>query len=347
MTERPAADGTVAAAILRALRAAGATTVFGLPGTHNMAFWAAPGGRVDAPAGQRAARTNSRLRRRRLARASGRLGAALVTTGPGAANTLAAFGEAAMSGSPVVLIASEVPLAVAETGVKKTLHQSKDQAGMFRSLAKASFTPRSAPSGRDDLTAAIETALAPPQGPVYVDIPADILTGPAAGHPAPKLAPRLVDEDALEKAAVLVNAARYPAIWAGGGVIEAGATGLLSDLAAHLQAPVITTFSSRGALGPADPSNVVFPPHEPEVEDLLAGADLLLAFGTDFDGMMTKNGALRLPAEHRRYQCRPEPDELRLRRGDARRGRRRGRHRKPVADDKKTRRGAHRRLARR
>jgi thiamine pyrophosphate-dependent acetolactate synthase large subunit-like protein len=296
VTQRPAADVTVAAAVLRALRAAGATTVFGLPGTHNMAFWAAPGG------GSMPRLVNVRHEQTAVyaadgwARASGRLGAALVTTGPGAANTLAAFGEAAMSGSPVVLVASEVPVAVAEAGIKKTLHRSKDQAGMFRPLAKASFTPRSAPAVGTDLTAAIETALAPPQGPVYMDIPADILTGPSAGHPAPKLPPRLVDEDALEEAAVVVNAAHYPAIWAGGGVIEAGATALLSDLAAHLQAPVITTFSSRGALGPADPSNIVFPPHEPEVEDLLAGADLLLAFGTDFDGMMTKNGTLRLPA---------------------------------------------------
>ena len=44
MTQRPGAEATVAAAVLRALRAAGATTVFGLPGTHNMAFWAVPGG---------------------------------------------------------------------------------------------------------------------------------------------------------------------------------------------------------------------------------------------------------------------------------------------------------------
>jgi thiamine pyrophosphate-dependent acetolactate synthase large subunit-like protein len=295
VTQGPGADATVAASVLRALCSAGATTVFGLPGTHNMAFWAVPTG------GSTPRLVNVRHEQTAVyaadgwARASGRLGAALVTTGPGAANTLAAFGEAAMSGSPVVLIASEVPVGVAGTGVKKTLHQSKDQAGMFRSLAKASFTPRSAPAVGTDLTAAIETALAPPQGPVYVDIPADILRAPAAGHAAPKLATRLVDEDALEKAAELVDAASYPAIWAGGGVVEAAATGLLSDLAGHLQAPVITTFSSRGALGPADPSNVVFPPHEPEVEDLLASADLLLAFGTDFDGMMTKNGALRLP----------------------------------------------------
>jgi thiamine pyrophosphate-dependent acetolactate synthase large subunit-like protein len=296
LTDRPFPGATVASTVLHALGAAGAGTVFGLPGTHNMAFWGAAG---DGPLPRV---VNVRHEQTAVyaadgwARASGRLGAALVTTGPGAANTLAAFGEAAMSGSPVVLVASEVPVKVVEAGMKRTLHQSSDQAAMFRSLGKASFTPRSAEAVAADVAMAIETALAPPQGPVYVDIPADVLRGPAATRvPAPKLAPRQVDEDALEIAAGLIDAARCPAIWAGGGVVEAAATELLSALASHLQAPVITTFSSRGALGPADPSNVVLPPHEPEVEDLLAEADLLLALGTDFDGMMTKNATLRLP----------------------------------------------------
>ena len=118
---------------------------------------------------------------------------------------------------------------------------------------------------------------------------------PAAEVWPTELPSRSVDEAALEAASELIDGAGSVAIWVGGGVIEAGATGLLSSLAAHLQAPVITTFSSRGALSPTDPSNVVLPPHEPEVEDLLSSADVLLAIGTDFDGMMTKNATLRLP----------------------------------------------------
>jgi acetolactate synthase-1/2/3 large subunit len=286
----------VAGTVLRALEAAGAGTVFGLPGTHNMAFWETDG------KGPWPRVVNVRHEQTAVyaadgwARASGRLGAALVTTGPGAANALAAFGEAAMSGSPVVLVASEVPAHVVDAGMKRTLHQSRDQASMFRSLGKATFTPRSAEAVGTDMAMAIETALAPPQGPVYLDIPADILRGPAANPVPPwKSAPRSVDDAALEEAAGLVDAARDPVIWAGGGVIQAGATEQLSSLAAHLQAPVITTFSSRGALSPEDPSNVVLPPHEPEVEGLLARADLLLALGTDFDGTMTKNATLRLP----------------------------------------------------
>jgi thiamine pyrophosphate-dependent acetolactate synthase large subunit-like protein len=290
------AGPTVAGTVLHALSAAGAETVFGLPGTHNLAFWRVPGGQ-SAPR-----LVNVRHEQTAVyaadgwARASGRLGAAVVTTGPGAANTLAAFGEAAMSGSPVLLVASEVPLSVIEAGMRRTLHQSKDQAAMFAPLAKAIFTPRAAQTVAEDLADALTVALTPPQGPVYLDIPADILRGPAlADVPPPQVPDRTVDEEALGEAAALVDSATSVAIWVGGGVIEAGAQDLVSSLASHLQAPVIATFGSRGVLAPSDPGNVVFPPHEPEVEELLASAGLLLAFGTDLDAMMTKNATLRLP----------------------------------------------------
>jgi thiamine pyrophosphate-dependent acetolactate synthase large subunit-like protein len=296
VTQRPSAGVTVASTVLSALGAAGAGTVFGLPGTHNMAFWQTAG---DGPWPRL---VNVRHEQTAVysadgwARTSGRLGAALVTTGPGAANTMAAFGEAAMSGSPLVLVASEVPTSVVDAGLRHTLHQSKDQAGMFAPLAKATFTPRTAQAVADNLAEAITTALTPPSGPVYLDIPADILRGPAASEVT--LAPlpaRCVDQEKLKEVAELVNSARSVAIWVGGGAIESGAEEVLSALAAHLQAPVITSSSSRGALGPTDPSNVLLPPHEPEVEELLAGADVLIAFGTDFDGTMTKNATLRLP----------------------------------------------------
>jgi thiamine pyrophosphate-dependent acetolactate synthase large subunit-like protein len=297
VTQRPGEGVTVAATVLRAIGAAGASTVFGLPGTHNMAFWQTDG---DGP---RPRLVNVRHEQTAVyaadgwARASGRLGAALVTTGPGAANTMAAFGEAAMSGSPLVLVASEVPTEVVDRGFRHTLHQSRNQAGMFAPLAKATFTPRSARAVADDLAKAISTALTPPSGPVYLDIPADVLRGPAAAEVTlTPLPTRSVDEEKLKEAADLVNSARSVAIWAGGGVVGSGAEEALSALAAHLQAPVITSFGARGALGPTDPSNVLLPPHEPEVEKLLAQADVLLAFGTDFDGTMTKNATLRLPA---------------------------------------------------
>ena len=104
---------TTAGAVLDLLAAAGVTTVHGLPGVHNLAFWAAAG--EPGPDGSRRPRLvvvrheqTTVYAADGLARATGGLGVALTTTGPGAANALAAFGEAAASGSPVVLVASEV-----------------------------------------------------------------------------------------------------------------------------------------------------------------------------------------------------------------------------------------------
>src|ERR1019366_7813367 len=94
-------------------------------------------------------------------------------------------------------------------------------------------------------------------------------------------------------------------IWAGGGVVDAGATDDLAELAAHLGAPVVTTVAPRGGVGFNPPSNVGLPPHEPEVEGLLASAELLLAIGSDFDAMMTKNRALQLPQIGRAHVSTP------------------------------------------
>ena len=72
-----------------------------------------------------------------LARATGGLGVALTTTGPGAANAVGAFGEAAVSGSPVLLIASEISTRLARPGqLRGVLHESRDQAALFEPLPR-------------------------------------------------------------------------------------------------------------------------------------------------------------------------------------------------------------------
>ncbi len=152
----------MAATLLDALGEAGAHTVFGLPGTHNLAFWrpmegAPPVRLVNVRHEQTAVYAADGW-----ARASGSLGAAVVTTGPGAANTLAAFGEAAMCGSPIVLVASEVPRYLTDAHMQRTLHQSSNQASMFGSLAKATFSPRSPGDVARDTSAAITLALTSP-----------------------------------------------------------------------------------------------------------------------------------------------------------------------------------------
>jgi acetolactate synthase-1/2/3 large subunit len=299
---------SVAEAVLRMVRASGVDTVFGLPGVHNLAFWRCEGPDVPRIVGVRHEQTTV-YAADGMARATGGLGVALTTTGPGAANAAGAFGEAAASNSPVLLIASEISTATARPGVMRgALHESPDQAGIFLPLAKAVFRPRTAQAAVREAAAAIETALAFPRGPVYIDIPVDVLDAPAS--PAEVAPPHRREPDPAQvaAAAALVADCADVVIWAGGGVVQSGAEAELVRLAERLRAPVVTTFAARGAIPHAHPLAVGLPAHEPEVAALIGCADLLLAVGTDFDGPDTRNWSMPTAGALLNINC--SPDEV-------------------------------------
>lgn len=290
---------TVADDVLAVLRAAGAGTVFGLPGVHNLAFFGpGPGSPLVVRHEQAATFAADGWARR-----TGRLGAAVVTTGPGATNALTGFGEAAAAGSPVVLVASEIPQRLRRTGrLRGVLHESRDQAAVFAPLAKAVFTPRTAAEAARAIRDAVALAVAAPRGPVYVDVPADLLAAPAdaPGAPAPPVtgtprstvpppdgdAPPGPDGPVAEVATAL--GAGTTVVWAGPGAVDAA--GSVTALARHLGAPLITSFGARGLDGA-----LAAPPHEPEVAELVGSADVLLAAGGGLDGMNTRNWVMPRP----------------------------------------------------
>ncbi len=292
--------GTTAAAVLDLLADFGVTTVFGLPGVHNLAFWDAAGPGHPRVVGVRHEQTTV-YAADGLARATGGLGVALTTTGPGAANALAAFGEAAASGSPVVVIAADVPTTLRRPGVVRgLLHESADQGALFAPLAKAVYRAESPLAAVEAVARAVGTAMAHPRGPVYVGIPTDVLSAPLTGVgrgiprarvPAP-VAARPVDVDA---ALALIAGSSRPVVWAGGGVVQSDAAEALAAFAARLGAPVVTSYAGRGVLAPDHPLLVGAPVHEPLVAQLVASADLMIAIGTAFDGMNTRNWSMSMP----------------------------------------------------
>src|SRR5919198_6559879 len=114
---------------------------FGLPGVHNLALWEALRASPIRLVGVRHEQTAA-YAADGYARATGRLGVALVTTGPGAANTLGAVGEAWASRSPVLVVATDIPTALRQRGVHRgVLHECVDQPGMFAPVTKRQFTP--------------------------------------------------------------------------------------------------------------------------------------------------------------------------------------------------------------
>ena len=137
--EDPTRMVTGAQGVVSALESLGVEVVFGLPGVHNLALWRELRASDIRLVGVRHEQTAA-YAADGWARVTGRLGVALVTTGPGAANTLAAVGEAAACHSPVLVIATNVPDGLRKEGVVGgLLHESRDQLGMFQPLVKAAF----------------------------------------------------------------------------------------------------------------------------------------------------------------------------------------------------------------
>jgi thiamine pyrophosphate-dependent acetolactate synthase large subunit-like protein len=286
--------------VVSSLEQLGVELVFGLPGVHNLPIWKALSDSPIRLVGVRHEQT-AVYAADGYARATGRLGVAVVTTGPGAANTLGATGEAMAAGSPVLVIATDIATTLRREGVYRgTLHETRDQTAMFVPVTKAAQSLLDAEQIAGGVLESGARALTAPTGPVYLGVPTDLLSkqvsereGPSV-TPAPEAGPP-VSPAALEKACELLAQAAHPVIWAGGGALRAGAGPLVGELAVKLTAPVLTTFMARGLLPPDHPCAVAGPAHAPEVGALWDEADLVLSIGSDLDGTNTQNWQMPAP----------------------------------------------------
>src|SRR5689334_24903806 len=128
---------TGAAVIVEELERAGVEVCFGLPGVHNLALWEALRTSSIRLVGVRHEQTAA-YAADGYARATGRLGVALTTTGPGAANTLGGVGEAWASRSPILVIATDIPSALRRKGqYRGILHETSGQSEMFAPVVKS------------------------------------------------------------------------------------------------------------------------------------------------------------------------------------------------------------------
>ena len=119
------ATAIAAVRVVEALERLGVSVAFGLPGVHNLAIWKALSESAIRLVGVRHEQA-AVYAADGYARATGRLGVAVVTTGPGAANTLGATGEAMASGSPVLVIATDIPAAIRRPGMDQPMRLIKE-----------------------------------------------------------------------------------------------------------------------------------------------------------------------------------------------------------------------------
>ncbi|WP_329068057.1 thiamine pyrophosphate-binding protein [Streptomyces sp. NBC_01429] len=269
--------------VVETLYGLGATTVFGLPGQHALGMFDAlrrssldyVGLRVENNAGF-AADAYGRI--------TGEVAPLLLSTGPGALTALAALQESAAASAPVLAIASQVPVAGLGGGRHGYLHELRDQQASFRDIVKSVHPVRTASQIPSAIAAAWESALTAPHGPVWVEIPQDVLLAGTSLPPVTAMdaTPRelLPRPELTAVAAHALSHAARPVIVAGGGVVRSDASGKLRALAEKLDAPVVTTFGGKGAFPWEHPLSLRSWLEDRHTTDFLEDADVLLVVGS-------------------------------------------------------------------
>ncbi|WP_134666431.1 MULTISPECIES: thiamine pyrophosphate-binding protein [unclassified Amycolatopsis] len=278
--------------VVETLRALGADTVFGLPGQHALGLFEALRRAEDVRVVSSRVENNLAFAADGHARA--RLAAdphgpvpvtpMIVSTGPGALLTLASLQESRAASVPVLGISSQVPVAGLGGGRHGYLHELTDQQASFRDVAKSVHVVRSISQIPTALREAWESAATAPYGPVWVEIPQDVLlaetilpqltsvtTAPAPLEPLPEL---------VAEAAKLLDAAKNPVILAGGGALRSGAHEELRQLAETLRAPVVSTFGGKGVFAWDHELSAQSWMEDWHTTEFLSAADVLLVLGS-------------------------------------------------------------------
>jgi acetolactate synthase I/II/III large subunit len=296
--------------VLDSLKAAGVDTLFGIISVHNLPIFdaiAREGGMRVVPARTEHA---AAAMADGFARSTGRIAAALTSTGVGAANAAGSLTEAFVASSPVIHITGQVDAAHVDVE-RGFLHQPKDQLTMLDRVGKAAFRAESTEDIAATMRRAIQLAQSGRPGPVSVEIPIDqqyrgidtSAIGPI--HRPARLKPHARD---VENAARLIRNAKRPLIWAGGGTIASDASDALRALAERIGAGVLTSAAGRGSMPEDHPQCIGFFVVDAAVVDLYQRSDLLVAVGTRFRGNETRNWQVPLPSP--RVQIDVQPDLL-------------------------------------
>ena len=270
----PLQGGRLAA---RAIAAEGVDVLFTLSGGHVMPIY--EGCRHE---GVRVVDLRHEQSAAHAAEAWGRVkrvaGVVLVTAGPGVTGTVTAIANCHAAQTPLVVLGGARPLAQAERGALQEL----DQLSLLKPITKWAAVCPLTSRIPEYVSIAFRHALAPPRGPVYLELPADILFEEAAAdrEPAPsRTAPRAFgDPREVTKAADLLSGAERPAVVAGGGIWWDGAAKQLAAFVENGRLPAFLNGSGRGSL---PPEHELFFQHARGMA--LEEADVVCVIGTPLD----------------------------------------------------------------
>lgn len=244
------------------------------------------------------------------ARASGKPGVVLVTSGPGATNVITPIQDAFSDGIPLVVFSGQVPTAA----IGSDGFQEADIVGISRACTKWNVMVKNVAELPRRINEAFEIATSGRPGPVLVDLPKDVTAGvlrraiptevvlPGVPSPASRAAMELSRQQmqgALKRVADLINIAKQPIIYAGHGIVQSeGGSELLRELADKASIPVTTTLHGLGAFDELDEKALhMLGMHGSAYANMsMQNADLIIALGARFDDRVTLNVSKFAPA---------------------------------------------------
>lgn len=225
------------------------------------------------------------------ARATGKVGCALVTSGPGATNAVTGLATAMMDGVPLVVITGQVSMGLIGTDA----FQEADTTGITRSVTKHNFLVRSVDELPRTIAEAFFIASTGKPGPVLIDIPKNLQQATTLQPDVDDVAIRayhptlLPPPDQVEALANAINKAHRPVLYVGGGAITSNSCALIRSLAETYEIPVCTTLMGLGAFPETSPLALwmVGMHGSLAANNAIQQADLVIAAGARFDDRVT------------------------------------------------------------
>ena len=282
---------TGAQAIIASLEAEGVDTIFGYPGGQAIKIYDALYDSKQIHHVLARHEQGATHMADGYARATGKVGVVLVTSGPGATNTVTGIATAYMDSIPMVVITGQVTRGVIGTDS----FQESDIVGITMPVVKHSFLLQST----DDLTRTFREAFyiasTGRPGPVLIDIPSDLSGAEMVFHypdsvNLPSYKPTYRgNARQVKQAAELIQKAERPLIYAGGGIVTSHACAELTELAERMQIPVVTTLMGKGAMRCSNPLNLgPVGMHGSKYANMaVTECDLLIAVGARFSDRVT------------------------------------------------------------
>ena len=225
------------------------------------------------------------------ARATGKVGVCLATSGPGATNLVTGIATAYMDSIPVVAITCNVGVSL----LGKDSFQEIDIAGITMPITKHNFIVKDVEKLADTIRKAFRIARSGRPGPVLIDIPKDVTAKVTEYLPQevefPPRRTETITEEALDRALEMIEASEKPFLYVGGGVILSGASQELREFAEKVDAPVTDTLMGKGAFPGTDPRYTgMIGMHGTKTSNYgVSECDLLIAVGARFDDRVTSD----------------------------------------------------------